>query len=577
MLMEADFDIREVPAAIAHAQAEVDRLLAANGLRREPTGVYLGIYDQADRLVGGGGLDTRSGIIKCLALDESLRGSGAANALVSRLRSEARQRGFRRVVVTTKPEYEPLFRDMAFYPVARCRQAVIMESTPRGLSDYCQSLSQHRCAGHNGIIVMNGNPFTKGHLHLISTASAEVDRLYILVVEEDRSDFPYWMRRAMIENGVRKLSNVTVLSTGPYSVSAETFPSYFLKQIDDATDVSIALDLDIFCRHIAPALGVGVRFVGTEPSDPLTARYNQLMAEILPSHNIQLREIKRVENSGEPISASALRREIDNRRFADALAMHASDPQWLLAWMARRALYAELNLTPKPGLVDRDDNGAHNDMDYDLMANSIEAVTRGLVDIAADTTSIPDKTRGVAAEQLMFEATAGVNTHKGAVFAMGLTLFCAHKLIRAGRSITPDGLSQTISEVAWQLSGGVKTHGTEVIEKYGVHGALGNARGGYASLFNRWLPYYRTHHSDPDVLHRLLLMIMIDLDDTNVLHRAGPEGAAWLRQRAEELFHNFTVEGMKQLNVMCIERNISPGGAADMLALTYLIDLITSK
>lgn len=575
--MDADFDIREVPDALPHAQDEVNRLLAANGLRREPTGVYIGIYNQDDHLVGGGGLDTRSGIIKCLALDESLRGSGAANALVSRLRSEARLRGFRRVVVTTKPEYEPLFRDMAFYPVARCSKAVIMESTPRGLGDYCKSLAQHRRPGHNGIIVMNGNPFTKGHLHLITTAAAEVDWLYILVVEEDRSDFPYLMRRAMIENGVRRLSNVTVLSTGPYSVSAETFPSYFLKRIDDATDVSIALDLDIFCRHIAPALGVEVRYAGTEPSDPLTARYNQLMAEILPTHGIRLREIKRVEDNAGPISASALRRAIADRRFADALAMHAADPQWLLAWMARRALYAELNLTPKPGLVDRHDNGAHTDMDYDLMARSIEAVTRGLVDIAADTASIPDKTRGIAAEQLMFDATEGVNTHKGAVFAMGLTLFCAHKLIRQGHDITPGALSQTIAAVAGQLSGGEKTHGTEVMARYGVKGALDNARGGYASLFNRWLPYLRANHNDPDVLHRLLLMIIIDLDDTNVLHRAGQEGAAWLRQKALELSHNFDIEGVKQLNTLCIERNISPGGAADMLALTYLIDSITTK
>ena len=87
-----------------------------------------------------------------------------------------------------------------------------------------------------------------------------------MVVREDCSLFAYAERKAMVEQGVAHLENVTVIDGSEYAISQTTFPTYFLKRLDDAADTQMLLDLDLFRRHIAPALGATVRFVGTEPT-----------------------------------------------------------------------------------------------------------------------------------------------------------------------------------------------------------------------------------------------------------------------------------------------------------------------
>ena len=140
----------------------------------------------------------------------------------------------------------------------------------------------------SGIIIMNCNPFTLGHRYLIEQAAQQVDTLYILVVREDCSMFGYDERKAMIVRGVAHINNVVVCDGSEYSISATTFPTYFLKSLSDASDTQMTLDIDLYRRHIAPALGATVRFVGTEPDDPLTRRYNELMKSMLPLLKILL-------------------------------------------------------------------------------------------------------------------------------------------------------------------------------------------------------------------------------------------------------------------------------------------------
>ena len=121
-----------------------------------------------------------------------------------------------------------------------------------------------------GVVVMNCNPFTLGHRYLIEQAAKQVERLFVMVVREDCSLFAYAERKAMVEQGVAHLENVMVIDGSEYAISQATFPTYFLKRLDDAADTQMLLDLDLFRRHIAPALGATVRFVGTEPTDRLT-------------------------------------------------------------------------------------------------------------------------------------------------------------------------------------------------------------------------------------------------------------------------------------------------------------------
>ena len=160
-----------------------------------------------------------------------------------------------------------------------------------------------------GAIVMNCNPFTFGHRRLVERAAAEVDRLYILVVEEDRSVFPFAERLEMVKAGTSDIPNVVVAPSGRFVISSLTFPEYFMKDYVKKRDFDVSADVRTFCEKIAPPLGIKVRFVGEEPFDPVTATYNRCMAEMLPRYGIGFREVPRFALAdGHAISATEVRR-----------------------------------------------------------------------------------------------------------------------------------------------------------------------------------------------------------------------------------------------------------------------------
>ena len=468
-----------------------------------------------------------------------------------------------------------------------------------------------------GCIVMNCNPFTLGHRYLIEQAAKQVERLYVMVVREDCSLFAYTERKAMVEQGVADIENVSVIDGSDYAISRATFPTYFLKRLDDAADTQMLLDLDLFRRHIAPALGATVRFVGTEPTDQLTRRYNQLMHEALKD----VREINRLEKDGNAVSASRVRKAMEegDMNTIRQLVPPTTLP-YIIAHLATQALQAELDTTPKPGLVDKDNNGAHRDMDYALMQLSINTLHPYFVRLAflgfADT--LPSHTvirdAGIEAEKAMLEATNGVNTHKGALFSMGLAVVAAayeEKKAAANKEVRGkereeeylSSLQLTIKALAASFPDTSGTHGSKAKQLSNgtttIKGALDNAREGYEKLFAEWLPFYneRRKSHDAHALHKTLLRIMCDLDDTNVIYRTNVATAEEVKQEARALLASFeeayaaedkekcasAIEekcasaellALKDMDRRYTERNISPGGAADMLSLTVFIGSI---
>ena len=480
---------------------------------------------------------------------------------------------------------------------------------------------------------MNCNPFTLGHRYLIEQAAKQVERLYVMVVREDCSLFAYTERKAMVEQGVADIENVSVIDGSDYAISRATFPTYFLKRLDDAADTQMLLDLDLFRRHIAPALGATVRFVGTEPTDQLTRRYNQLMHEALKD----VRETDRLEKDGYAVSASRVRKAMEegDMNTIRQLVPPTTLP-YIIAHLATQALQAELDTTPKPGLVDKDNNGAHRDMDYAMMQLSINTLHPYFVRLAllgfADTlpshTSIRDA--GIEAEKAMLAATNSVNTHKGALFSMGLAVVAAayeekkaaaNKKVREKEeredslvsieSLAPieslasplSSLQLTIKALAASFPYTSGTHGSKVKQLSNgtttIKGALDNAREGYEKLFAEWLPFYneRRKNHDAHALHKTLLRIMCDLDDTNVIYRTNVATAEEVKQEARALLASFeeayaaedkekcasAIEekcasaellALKDMDRRYTERNISPGGAADMLSLTVFIGSI---
>ena len=182
-----------------------------------------------------------------------------------------------------------------------------------GCRDACQRLAQHRQDGRRiGGIVMNANPFTLGHRYLVQQACKECDWVHLFVVQENASEFPYEDRLDLIKAGVADLKNLTIHPGSDYLISRATFPSYFLKNQKIINHCHMALDLQLFRKDIAPALGITRRYVGTEPMCAVTAQYNKEMAYWLTTDEvdapaIELHEIERRQQAAQPISACRVR------------------------------------------------------------------------------------------------------------------------------------------------------------------------------------------------------------------------------------------------------------------------------
>ena len=540
-------EIQELPLRVPSVRRKVEDFLGRNGLRLEEVDLYLGVLTDDGDLLAGGGLCRD--IIKCIAVSEAARSAGLSVPLISRLISEAAQRGFTNVKVFTKPENRSVFESLGFKVLAQAPKAILMENG-RGLEEYCRYLRSHQA---EGVVVMNANPFTLGHQYLLEQASVvlpESGRITVIPVKEDRSRFPYSARKEMIRAGSEGL--VDVVEGSDYQVSSTTFPTYFLKNLSEASETQMWLDIDLFGRHIAPALGAKVRIVGTEPNDPLTARYNAMMKYLLPEYGVRVVEVPRLCDAEGAVSASRVRACLANGEFsvASALTPPSTHP-YLKTYLAVRALRSELDTPLKPGLVGPDGPGAHRDMDYDTMLRGIDAIRPFFPRMGQ--ASSPEELRqvGLAAERAMMTATGGVNTHRGAIFAMALALY-PHDIAETAASLD-DGRSK---------------------QREGIRGAMQMALDGYSDLFCRWLPYYQARKWLPNGKQKTLLLIMSELDDTCIISRVGYERAQEVKREAQALREDFSEEKLRAMCERYAAEGISPGGAADMLALTIFFESI---
>lgn len=182
------------------------------------------------------------------------------------------------------------------------------------LKKYIEMISKYKIDNPKykiGSIVMNCNPFTNGHRYLIETASKMVDYLYIFVVEEDKSIFPFKDRIELVKKGTKDLENVIVLPSGKFIISSITFPGYFMKEQNKEMEIDASGDIELFGKFICPALNIKMRFAGEEPIDKVTRQYNRTMEEFLPLYGVEFIEIKRKTSDKEVISASRVRKCMD--------------------------------------------------------------------------------------------------------------------------------------------------------------------------------------------------------------------------------------------------------------------------
>jgi len=267
----------------------------------------------------------------------------------------------------------------------------------------------------------------------------------------------------------------------------------------------------------------------------------------------------------------------------------------ILAQFAVEALIAELELTPKPGLVDLRSSGSHHNMDAKLMRASAESLYECFEQMArAAYNSKPDQELreklafiGRAGEAQMYAVTKGINTHRGAIWCLGLLIAgCSIH----GKPITAELITATAGKIASyedRFAPNEQSNGMKVLEKYGMHGAREEARLGFPHVIDIGLPAllkYRKQGCSEDVarLHTLLA-IMSTLNDTCILHRGGVAGLHDIQTRCKtvlELGGLSTALGYKayeQLERKMLQLQLSPGGCADLLAAVLFIDSVTVK
>ncbi|MEQ4777717.1 triphosphoribosyl-dephospho-CoA synthase CitG [Providencia huaxiensis] len=262
-----------------------------------------------------------------------------------------------------------------------------------------------------------------------------------------------------------------------------------------------------------------------------------------------------------------------------------------LAW---HAMLAEVNLTPKPGLVDRHNTGAHKDMaltDFHLSANAIAIHFPRFLQAGAQYRDCPIEQLlpfirpiGIDCEKSMFRATKGVNTHKGSIFSLGLVLTVIGRLIAQQQFVSPESVSLLVASMCKGITNELKqktenpTAGRRLYQEHGLTGARGEAEGGYSLVIKHSLPYYlqqltKGKLADIALLDTLILLMSLN-DDTNIVNRGGVKGLTWVKQRAKQLLisginTDDDLVKVKQFDSECIQLNMSPGGSADLLILTW--------
>lgn len=276
------------------------------------------------------------------------------------------------------------------------------------------------------------------------------------------------------------------------------------------------------------------------------------------------------------------------------------DQQALGALTAKALLY-EVCTTPKPGLVDRKNNGSHRDMDVFTFLDSTAALLpyfEEAVRLGMETRDLPSqetfrrlRQAGAAGERAMFRATGGVNTHKGAVFTLGTV--CA----AAGRLWTAEGFSKDL-DATLALCGEMcaqaveedfaairrspaHTAGQRLYLEQGLEGIRGELSRGLPAVAQIGLPTLRRCLEAGDSLEQagvqVLLALMAQVVDTNLIARGGLEGQQWAMEQAKNLTQGraATQQEAEKLDRALIERNLSPGGCADLLAITYFLEFLS--
>lgn len=306
-----------------------DRLadfLCQCGLDLDPGVQYTVCLTEDEKIAATGSLDGR--VLKCIAVSPEYQGQDLSARIMTELCQEAFRRGEKHLLLFTKPGNESTFRGFGFFPILHTRDCLLMENQKNGLEKFLESVKAEGEYSRIGCIVANCDPMTNGHLYLIRQAAKQCDHLYVFVLSENKGCFDAAQRLAWVRESCRELKNVSVHPSGPYMISAATFPDYFIRDKERVDQIRCEMDIRIFCERIAPVLGITTRFVGTEPFSPTTNAYNGQLKKTLPAAGLALCEIERLPYEGRAVSATRVR-ELWRKGKTDALKPLVPTPVFL--------------------------------------------------------------------------------------------------------------------------------------------------------------------------------------------------------------------------------------------------------
>ncbi len=261
-----------------------------------------------------------------------------------------------------------------------------------------------------------------------------------------------------------------------------------------------------------------------------------------------------------------------------------------LSSLAQQAILFEISLSPKPGLVDKFSNGSHSDMNYQTFIDSTAAISPWFAELVREGYSFRDsdlakalpliRNIGLRMESAMYEATQNINTQKGIIFLMGLSLFACGKLFSQSDQFSSEEFRNIIKSVCKDLvakeltdaSKAVKSHGEDIFRQYGFGGARCEAESGFATVFDAGLPQMArvAEFNDVDAI-KCFLSIAANNNDTNILYRSNPDVLENFKRLCKKALADFNDQSYSAVIDFCKSENISPGGSADLLSVTIFV------
>lgn len=308
----SDYRISRISPKDSMMNRLVNELLEREHIRRDRHLDYTcGMFDADFNIVATGSCFGNT--LRCMAVSSDHQGEGLMNEIVSHLMEVQCARGNVHLFLYTKCDSAKFFGSLGFYEIAQIEnQLVFMENRKTGFSSYLAKLEKGKVEADSvATLVMNANPFTLGHLHLVEKAAQENDVLHLFIVSEDTSLVPFAVRKKLVMEGTAHLKNIIYHDSGPYIISNATFPSYFQKDEASVIRGHAELDLNIF-KQIGTVLGVTRRYVGEEPNSIVTGIYNDTMARELPKAGMDCVIVPRKMADGLAISASTVRVALKN-------------------------------------------------------------------------------------------------------------------------------------------------------------------------------------------------------------------------------------------------------------------------